>query len=213
METIQVNQRSMFQKVLGTFIVSLLIATVGLYVGQYIPPIMMFPLAALELILIISAFWIRKSKSVGYTFVYVFTFISGITTFPIVSHYVSIAGAQVVLLAFASTFGIFAVMGIIGAITKKDLSFLSTFLLVALLALVFISLFNIFSPLNSSGLLAFSAIGSIVFSLYIMYDFNQMKQHRISEEMVPLLALNLYLDFINLFTYILQLLGIIESDD
>ncbi|MCM3023856.1 Bax inhibitor-1/YccA family protein [Heyndrickxia ginsengihumi] len=213
METIQVNQRSMFQKVLGTFIVSLLIATVGLYVGQYIPPIMMFPLAVLELILIISAFWIRKSKSVGYTFVYVFTFISGITTFPIVSHYVSIAGAQVVLLAFASTFGIFAVMGIIGAITKKDLSFLSTFLLVALLALVFISLFNIFSPLNSGGLLAFSAIGSIVFSLYIMYDFNQMKQHRISEEMVPLLALNLYLDFINLFTYILQLLGIIESDD
>lgn len=40
-----------------------------------------------------------------------------------------------------------------------------------------------------------------------------MKHHGISEEMVPLLALSLYLDFINLFIYILQILGILGSDD
>ncbi|MEZ0118930.1 UNVERIFIED_ORG: FtsH-binding integral membrane protein [Heyndrickxia coagulans] len=146
-------------------------------------------------------------------FVYAFTFISGITTYPIVAYYASQAGAEVVLLAFGSTFGIFAVMGVIGAVTKRDLGFLSTALLVALLALIFIGIFSIFSPLTSTGMLAYSFIGAIVFSLYVVFDFNQMKHHGISEEMVPLLALSLYLDFINLFIYILQILGILGSDD
>lgn len=213
LDAIQVKQRSMFQKVLVTFIVSLLFATVGMYVGKFVPPVYMFPLAVAEFIMIFAAFWLRRRKSVGYTFVYVFTFLSGITTYPIVNYYVSEAGAQVVFTAFAMSFGIFAVMGLVGAVTKKDLSFLSTFLLVALLALVFISIFNIFSPLTSSGLLAFSAIGAVVFSLYILFDFNQMKHTSMTEEMVPLLALSLYLDFINLFTDILQILGILGKDD
>ena len=40
-----------------------------------------------------------------------------------------------------------------------------------------------------------------------------MKHHHITEEMVPLLTLSLYLDFINLFINILQILGIWQSKD
>lgn len=207
-----IEKKSLFQKVLNTFVLSLLIATVGLYVGQFIPTALMIPLMIAELVMLIAAFWMRRRKSVGYVFVYAFTFISGITTFPIVSHYASTAGAQVVLMAFAATFGIFTVMGFVGANTKKDLSFIGNFLLVALLALVFISIFSIFSPLSSAALLAFSIIGTIVFSLYVVYDFNQMKHQRITEEMIPLLALNLYLDFVNLFINLLRLLGILNED-
>ena len=160
LDAIQAEKRSMFQKVLITFIVSLLFATVGLYVGQYIPAVYMIPLMVAELIMIIAAYWFRRKKQVGYMFVYTFTFISGITTYPIVSHYMSTAGAQVVLMAFATTFGIFTVMGFIGANTKKDLSFLGSFLLVALLALIFVGLFSLFIPLNSSGLLSYSGFNS-----------------------------------------------------
>lgn len=213
LDAIQVERKPLFQKVLFTFVISLLIATVGLYVGQYVPIGMMIPLMVLELVMIIAAFWLRRKKSVSYAFVYAFAFISGITTFPIVSHYASMAGAQVVLLAFGSTFGIFAVMGFIGAKTKKDLSFLSSFLLVALLAMIFVGIFSIFSPLTSTAMLAFSVIGTIVFSLYIIYDFNQMKHRGITEEMIPLLALSLYLDFINLFINLLRIFGILSSDD
>ncbi|MDQ0227768.1 hypothetical protein CHH83_18725 [Bacillus sp. 7586-K] len=207
------ENRSMFQKVLITFVISLLFATVGLYFGQFVPTALMIPLAIAELIMIIAAFWLRRRKSVGYTFIYLFSVISGITTFPIVSHYASMAGAQVVLMAFGATFGIFAVMATIGAKTKKDLSFLSTFLLVALLAIIFVGIYSIFVPLNSSGMVAYSVIGAIVFSLYIVYDFNQMKRMSITEEDVPLLALSLYLDFINLFINLLRILGILSSDD
>lgn len=212
LNAIQTERKSLLQKVLITFILSLLIATVGLYVGQFVPISLMIPLMIAEFIMLIAAFWMRRKKSVGYVFVYAFSFISGITTFPIVGYYISTSGAQVVLMAFAATFGIFTVMGLVGANTKKDLSFLGNFLLVALLALVFIGIFSIFSPLSSAALLAFSIIGTIVFSLYVVYDFNQMKHQHITEEMIPLLALNLYLDFINLFINLLRILGIINED-
>lgn len=213
MDGLHVESRSLFQKVLTAFIISLLIATVGLYVGQFIPNVYMLPLELVELGLIIAAFWLRRKKSIGYTFLYIFSFISGITMFPIVSHYASLAGAQIVLLAFGTTSEIFIIMGLIGSRVKRDLGFISNFLLVATLALVFVSIFNIFLPLTSSGMLAFSAIGSIIFSLWILYDFNQLKRSPITEEMVPLLALSLYLDFINLFINILRFFGILSSND
>lgn len=213
LDAVHTDRRSMFQKVMVTFIVTLLIATVGLYAGQFVPVTLMLPLMVVEVVMIIAAFWLRRRKSVGYTFIYAFALISGITTFPIVSHYASLAGAHVVLQAFGSTLGIFTVMGVIGAKTKKDLSFMASFLLVGLLALIFVGIFSIFSPLTSTGMLAFSVIGTIVFSLYVIYDFNQMKHRHISEEMIPLLALSLYLDFVNLFINLLRIFGILGSDD
>ena len=105
-------------------------------------------------------------------------------------------------------------MGFLGTkMIKRDLGSLGSFLMVATLALVFIGVFNIFMPLSSTGMLAFSTIGAIVFSLWILYDFNQMKHSPITEEMIPLLALSLYLDFINLFIDILRFFGILSSDD
>ncbi|MGM9925847.1 MAG: Bax inhibitor-1 family protein [Bacillus sp. (in: firmicutes)] len=209
----QTSTRSLFQKVLVTFIISLLIATVGLYAGQFVPPALMLPLVIAEFILILAAFFLRRRKAVGYTFVYVFAFISGITTFPIVSHYASTSGAEAVLLAFATTFAIFTVLGITGSVMKKDLSFLGSFLMVVLIGMVVVGLLNIFMPLSSTNMLIVSGVGSILFSLYILYDFNQMKHRGISEEMIPLLALNLYLDFVNLFINLLRFIGILSSND
>lgn len=212
-DAIFTNQRTLFQKVLTTFIITLLVATVGVYIGQFVPSVYMLPIMIAELILLIAAFWLRRKKAVGYTFVYLFSLISGVTTYPVVNHYVSTSGAEIVLVALGSTVGIFTVMGIIGATTKKDLGVFWSFLLVALLALIFVGFVSIFTPLNSAGLMAFSVIGAIVFSLYIIYDFNQMKHRGISEEMVPLLALSLYLDFINLFVNLLQFIGLLPSKD
>lgn len=207
------STRSLFQKVLVTFIISLLIATIGLYAGQFVPPSLMLPLAIAELIMIIAAFWFRRRKAVGYTFVYLFSFISGITLFPIVAYYASTAGAEAVLMAFTATFGIFTIFGIVGTVMKKDLSFLGSFLMVVLIGMVIVGILSIFMPLSSTNMLIVSGVGSILFSLYILYDFNQMKHRGISEEMIPLLALNLYLDFINLFINLLRFIGILSSDD
>jgi uncharacterized protein len=82
-----------------------------------------------------------------------------------------------------------------------------------LLALVVISIYNIFFPLGSTAMLAFSIIGVIVFSGYVLFDFSRMKHYGVRPEEVPLMALNLYLDFINLFVSILRIFGILSSKD
>ncbi|MGE8206364.1 Bax inhibitor-1/YccA family protein [Heyndrickxia sp. NPDC080065] len=206
------SKRDLMGSVLKAFALSLLVAVLGMLIGTQVPPVLFMPLIIIEFVMLLAAFFARKRKSVGYGFLYAFTFISGITTYPIIAHYLAASGGQVVLSAFTATLVIFAVMSFIGTTTKKDLSFLSGFLMTALLALIVIGVINLFSPFSSTALFVASIIGTVVFSLYIMYDFNRMKNIDFTEEAIPLLALNLYLDFINLFLNLLRFFGFISRD-
>ncbi|GIN86827.1 hypothetical protein J6TS2_32130 [Heyndrickxia sporothermodurans] len=211
-EVYTTSKRHLMGSVLKTFAMSLLVAVLGMLIGTMVPPALFLPLMIVEFVMLLTAFFIRKSKKASYGFLFAFTFISGITTYPIVAYYLASSGAQVVLSAFTATLVIFAVMSFAGTKTKKDLSFLSGFLLTALLALVVIGIINLFSPFSSTALFVASIIGTVVFSLYIMYDFNRMKNMDFTEEAIPLLALNLYLDFINLFLNLLRFFGFISRD-
>ncbi|WP_338448826.1 Bax inhibitor-1/YccA family protein [Niallia oryzisoli] len=199
--------------VMRTFAISLAISFVGMVAGVFVPPALFLPLAILELVMILSAFLFRRKKSISYTFLYVFTFISGITTYPIVAYYLATAGANTVLMALGTTTAVFTSLAVYASVTKRDLSFLRGMLFAALIALIVIAIFNLIWPLSTSGMLAFSFISVLVFSGYVLYDFNVMKHYGFSAEEVPLMALNLYLDFINLFISILRIFGILSSDD
>jgi len=200
--------------VLRTFALSLAIAFLGTMAGAFVvPPGLFMPLMILEFIMLITAFFFRRRKAVSYGFLYIFTFISGITLYPIVAYYLSTSGANVVGMAFASTTVVFTGIAIYAAKSKRNFSFLGGFLLAAILALVAISLYNIFFPLSSTGMLAYSFVGVLVFSGYVLFDISRMKHYGVRAEDVPLMALNLYLDFVNLFISILRILGIVSSRD
>ena len=117
------------------------------------------------------------------------------------------------IMAFATTTVVFGGISIYAAKSKRNFSFLGGFLLAALLAMVAIGLFNMFSPLSSTAMLAYSFIGVLVFSGYVLFDISRMKHHGVRAEDVPLMALSLYLDFINLFVSILRIFGILNSRD
>jgi FtsH-binding integral membrane protein len=199
--------------VLRVFALSLGFSFIGTLAGAYVPAGLFLPLSILELVMLVSAFFLRRRKAVSYTFLYIFTFISGITLYPIVAHYLATAGANTVILAFGTTTTVFAGIAVYASKTKRNFSFLGGFLMAALLALVAISVFNIFWPLSSMGMLAYSFVGVMVFSGYILFDINQMKRYGVSAEDVPLMALSLYLDFINLFLSILRIFGILSKND
>ena len=78
--------------VMRTFALSLAISVLGMAVGTLVPPSLFLPLAILEIAMLIGAFIMRKKKSIGYTFLYSFTLISGITTYPIIAHYLPLQG-------------------------------------------------------------------------------------------------------------------------
>ena len=119
--------------------------------------------------------------------------------------------------SIASTFfitaGLFGVMSIYGYFTKSDLSKMGTFLSMALIGLIIASIVNIF--LASSGLgWIISFAGVIIFTGLTAWDTQQIKQlaamnlePSMADKLATIGALNLYLDFINLFLFLLRFLG------
>ncbi|GGD27396.1 Bax inhibitor-1/YccA family protein [Pontibacillus salipaludis] len=206
------KKHELLSKVLRTFALSLLVATVGLYMGQWVPPALFLPLVILEFILLISVFFLRKAKKIGYGFLFLFTFISGLTLYPAISYYISSIGATTVLMVLGVTTVIFIVLSLYAWKTKRDLSFLGGILMSALLALILVWLIHIFFNLGSAAILVITLISVVIFSGFIIYDINKIKNGHFNEKDVPLLALNLYLDFINLFLDLLRLVKILKDD-
>jgi uncharacterized protein len=207
------SDNSMMPSVMRTFAFSLAIAFIGTMAGVFVPPALFLPLVIVELAMLIGVFFLRKKKAISYAFLYAFTFISGMTMYPVIAHYIAVSGANVVINALGATTVVFAGLAIYATKTKRDLSFLGGMLMAALLALIAVSIFNWIWPLSSTGMMAYSFIGILVFSGYVLFDFNRMKHYGVSPEEVPLMALNLYLDFINLFLFILRFFGVLSNND
>jgi FtsH-binding integral membrane protein len=117
---------------------------------------------------------------------------------------------------FFTTAGTFAIMSLIGYTTKRDLSGIGKILTMLLIGLVVATVVNIF--VGNSGLsLILNYVGVVVFVGLTAYDTQKIKAlvHEASmygdEEQTNKLALmgslTLYLDFINLFLYLLRFLG------
>ncbi len=206
METSVVSQTNGLARVLRTFTISLMIATLGTYVGSFLPYNLFLPLSLVEIGMIIAAVAMRKKKSVSYTFLFTFTFISGTTLYPTIYYYASEIGAQTVGMVFGLTTVMFLGISVYALISKRNFSFLGSFLAVALLTMLAVMIWGIFFPLSSGSSRALGGIGVIIFSGYILYDVNRMKMNGVRDKDIPMLALNLYLDFVNLFLSLLRLL-------
>lgn len=206
------KQQTILQKILSAFAASLLVAAGGTFVGQFVPTSLFLPLIIFELVILVVALFFRKKGQIGYPFLYFFTFLTGVTTYPVIAHYTSTIGATMVGVAFLTTALTFTALAVYGSVTKRDFSFLGGILFSALLALIILSITNIFFPLGSAAVWVLTIVGIMIFSGYVIYDFNMIKRLDLSEEDVPLMALNIYLDFLNLFLDILRLFGLISKD-
>jgi FtsH-binding integral membrane protein len=105
-------------------------------------------------------------------------------------------------------------MAVVGYTTKTDLSSLGKILLMALIGLIIATVVNVF--VKSSGFdMILSYVGVLIFVGLTAYDSQKLKQMLLqapdageSAQKVALLgALSLYLDFINLFIYLLRIFG------
>jgi FtsH-binding integral membrane protein len=116
--------------------------------------------------------------------------------------------------AFFVTAGTFGGMSLYGYTTKRDLSGFGSFLIMGLFGLIIASLVNMF--LHSSGLaFATSVIGVLIFVGLTAYDTQRLKSMyyqmagggEMLGKMAVMGALSLYLDFINIFMYMLRFMG------
>lgn len=114
---------------------------------------------------------------------------------------------------FFITAAAFGSLSLYGYVTKRDLSPLGSFLMIGLFGIVIAMIVNIF--LASSALdFAVSVIGVLIFAGLTAYDTQRIKEMYLEDDAddtrgrkVILGALNLYLDFINMFLFLLRFLG------
>ena len=119
--------------------------------------------------------------------------------------------------SIATTFfvaaGSFAVMAVVGAFTKKDLTKIGNLCLMAVIGLILAAVVNIFVRSTVLELIV-SCVGVLVFVGLTAYDAQKIKamlygaeENDTTSKIAVLGALSLYLDFINLFLYLLRFLG------
>lgn len=210
--SVSVTRAGSFSHVLQTFAMSLLVSFVGTLVGAMFIPASLIPLfIVIELGMLVASIVIRiRGRNIGYTFLYVFTAVSGVTLYPVIEAYGSRLGANVVSGAFLSTAAIFGGLSLYAARSKRDFSFLGGFLFAGTIGLVLMGLLSLFLHFGSATTMVWSMIGVLLFSGWVLYDVAQYR-HGIDPDQVPLAALNIYLDFINLFLYILRFLASIAG--
>lgn len=118
--------------------------------------------------------------------------------------------AMSIIYIFALTAVIFIIFALIGYFTKIDLTKLGNILLIGLLGVIVVSIINIFL-LNSVVDTILLIIGTFIFIGFIAYDIQKIKYLLNSgedENKIAIIgALELYLDFINLFLRLLQIFG------
>lgn len=114
---------------------------------------------------------------------------------------------------FFATAGAFAGLSLVGYTTKKNLSGMGSFLTMGVFGLIIAMLINAFFPMPGLGL-AISILGVLIFAGLTAYDTQRLKETYayvagtdMMGKVVIMGALSLYLDFINMFQFLLSILG------
>ena len=191
--------------VLKQFTLMWALTGVGLFIGSLLPSTIIFPISILTIILLIVVFFVRSVSFIN-IIVYILPILIGITLFWTTQFYIEQLGSTLVFGVLIGTILVFVLLGLIGMMTP-DISAIGNYLLVTLLVLIIFSILFMFFPIGNTVLLVLAGIAVLLFSLYTVYDFNQIRHGYVREREVSLMALSLYLDFINLFVNILQFIS------
>jgi modulator of FtsH protease len=196
------------------FASSLLAATAGSYIGIGMVSAVtswFWGLVILEFALLFALYAVKDKQGINLVVLFAFTFVSGLTITPLLSSVFSMpGGASIVAQAFLMTSVAFGGISMFALSTKKDYTTMGKMLFIALIILVVASVSNIFfqSPIFQ---LAIAGMGALIFSAFILYDTQKIIKGGFSTPIEAAIAL--YLDFLNLFISLLQILAAFNSKD
>jgi FtsH-binding integral membrane protein len=180
--------------------------------GQMIfsgPTILVLVLGTLGLVFLISWKINSLAPSTAFALFMTYSALLGLMLSSVFLTYTGVSIARVFFISAAS----FGALSLYGYTTKRDLSPIGSFLMMGLIGLIIAVLVNIF--LRSSGLdFVVSAVGVLIFSGLTAWDTQRIRQmyDPVADETnvtrrAIMGALSLYLDFINMFLFMLRLLG------
>jgi FtsH-binding integral membrane protein len=200
----------MASAVLLTGIVAMLFANSSLFIPVMTSPLRwLVMLAPLGFVMALSFGINRMSTGMAQALFWVFAFVNGMSLSTIFVLYTQTSIAE----TFFATSAGFAGLSLVGYTTKRDLSAMGSFLIMGLFGLIIAMVINLF--MHSSTLsLMISFIGVLIFAGLTAYDTQKIKSIYFQVQGSDFVgksavmgALTLYLDFINMFLFLLRFMG------
>ena len=209
-----INIATFIKKTYQLFAASLIAATTGAYIGMQMAPAIAswyWGLVILEFVMLFGLYLTKSKPGLNLFMLFGFTFMTGLTLTPLLSAVLALpTGASILTNALLLTGVAFGGLSLFAINTKRDFTTLGKFLFIALIIMIVAGLINIFlgSPLLQTLL---AAAGAMLFSIFILYDTQNIIRGNFATPIEAAIAL--YLDVLNLFISLLQLLGFLGSDE
>jgi len=196
------------------FAASMMAGAVGAYVGVPLAGTIaanFWPLFFLEIGLLIGLQFVKNKPGINLMVMFGFVFMTGLMLAPLLARTLGMSGgATIIGNAFAMTSVVFGAMSFYAIKTTKDFTSYGKPLMIALFVIIGFSILNIFM---GNPLLHVIISGAVVvlFSILVIYDTQNIMAGAYETPIDGAIAL--YLDFLNIFTSLLQLFGIFGNDD
>lgn len=200
----QMTHSAFFSRVMNLFGLSLLVASLGAVASWQWSPVIFLPAVILEFVFLFGIIFIRQNQQLRALLLSLFSMTTGVALVPLLHAAVSIGGISIVIHALGITGITFFALSMYALKSGKDFSYLGGMLFAGIIGLVVAGIVGMFfhSPVF---ILAYSVVGVLIFSGFVLYDMSNI-QRRYSDDQYVDGALALYLDFLNLFVLILQIL-------
>ena len=198
----------MFAGLLLTAAISTVVATNPTLIDAVAGSWILFLFAQLGLGIGIQALMPRLSATLGLGLFFVFAATMGVTVGVIVSLYT----VESVITSFFGASAMFGAAAIYGATTKRSLNSIGGFLFMGMIGLLVASVVNIWLASSAAGWVI-ALIGVVIFTVYTAYDVQKISYGDYAaslgsvEKASVLGAIHLYINFVNIFLFLLRLTG------
>ena len=152
----------------------------------------------------------NRNNSMGILFVFLFTGFLGYTVGPLINRYIGAGMGDIVVMAFAGTAFTFFALSAYVLTTKKDMSFLNGMMMAGFVVLIVAMIGNIFLQIPALSL-AISAMFILFSSAVILMQTSSIIHG--GETSYISATVTIFLSLYNIFVSLLQILGIMSSDD
>jgi modulator of FtsH protease len=188
-----VDKKSFIITVYRIFIYSLIFSAMTAYAGVRLGIQFSWWWVVLEIVVFLTCLLIRDSLFM----LYFYATISGLTSAPILSKIVGLGQVDIIWKAILATIVLFTILSIYVHVSKRDFSHWRA-ILFALLTLLVLSIIPLTLFPDRTTEIVWSLISIFIFSSYVLYDTSEIiNRHKPGEEVMA--ALDLHLDFVNLF--------------
>jgi uncharacterized protein len=193
---------------------ALLVTAAGCWLGRDMSPALFWPLGIGTIAVVFGINFAKNNPPLGLFLLYVLSLLEGLLLAPLISMYMrSNAGSEMVGAAFGTTAILMAGLGAYVWISGADFKGLGKLLMYALVGLVLIGVLGFFiRPLfaNPHFNMLYSLFGVAIFTGFTLYDFSNIKNRYGPNDFV-MATVSLYLDFLNLFLFLLRIMSMLSG--